>query len=69
MGRTRVSGLGEGQLPLVSQGYLRDQAGICQPSPPTGREMSRGPQRLILEMAVLKVHVFWGIRCHNLVRL
>lgn len=70
MGRTHVSGLGEGQLPLVAQIYLRDQegrrlrhnqAGIRQPSPPTGREMSRVPQGLIPEMAVLKVHVCWGV--------
>lgn len=30
VGRIRVSGLGEGQLPLVARGYLRDQEGRRQ---------------------------------------
>lgn len=29
----------------------------------------RRPQGLILEMVVLKVHVCWGEKCHNPVRL
>lgn len=66
VGRIRVSGLGEGQLPLVARGYLRDQEGRRLPS--TIRQDStnqvhqqgdercpRGPQGVILKMVVLKV--------------
>lgn len=66
VGRIRVSGLGEGQLPLVARGYLRDQEGrrLRQQSgrTPTNQvhqqgdeRCPRGPQGLILKMVVLKV--------------